>query len=139
MWSEAGRCVLAATHRSALDGSRASAEGIARPRVASLEALSEPAHALLRRAVREGIAVHAATALREDTIVAHRRSRVEAFLEVALVELVALLRRAPPDSGVAVGLQLEAHRVLIGRRRISLLCAPHLLIGAEQVLHVMPE
>src|SRR5688500_8643269 len=72
-------------------GSRAAAaERVARARVAGLEALPEPAHALLRRSVCERVGVRAAAAPREDAIVAHRGSRVEPLLDVALLELVTL-------------------------------------------------
>ena len=44
-----------------------------------------------------------------DAVVADRRRRGQALLEVAALEDAAVVGRAGPDAGEAVGLQLEAH------------------------------
>ena len=69
-----------------------------------------------------------------------------AFLDVAGIELdfalggtAGLGGGVAPHAGVAVGLQLEAHRQLVGAARIRLLLLAHLRFGAGQPLHVMAE
>src|SRR4029453_5717574 len=90
----------------------------------------------MRKRIRHDIALR----LLLDAIVAHRRSGGESFLDVAGVELVALLREIRPRAGVAVGLQLETHR----QRVVAALVDPlpsrvDLLHHAGEVLHMMAD
>src|SRR5690348_8847839 len=108
-------------------------------RIARVETTLEPALALRARAVRERFRVHAAPRLAEDAIVAHGRGSLKSLLHVARIELAALLRTVAPHAGVAVGLQLQTHGILVGVRRVTLLRAPYFGLRAEQLLHVMPQ
>ena len=92
-----------------------------------------------RRAVRPRLRVHAAARLALDPVVADRRRRGQALLEVAALEQPLLLRRVPPDAGEAVGLQLEPHRELVRALRVLLLLPVHVVHHAEQVLDVVAE
>src|SRR5215218_7098055 len=86
------------------------AEGVARLRVAALEAGEEPLLALFGGAVGPGLRVHLATRLLLDPVVAHRRRGLQRFLDLRLTDRVdqpaGSRRRLGPDAGVAVGLQL---------------------------------
>src|SRR5919107_225223 len=84
-------------------------EGVAAAHVAAVEALPEPARALLRGAVREGVGHGVALLLLLQTVVAYRGGRAQGLFEVAGVEYVALLRVVAPDARVAVGLKLQHH------------------------------
>ena len=69
--------------------------------------------ALGRRAVRPGLGVDGHAGLLLDAVVADRRGRGQALLDVARLEVAAGVDRVRPDAGVAVGLELEAHRQLV--------------------------
>src|SRR4029453_11935358 len=86
------------------------AERVAGARVAALQPGAEPALALLRGAVVHRVGDDVALLALHDRVVADRARGAHAFLEVARLEQVALLREVPPHAGVAVGLQLEADR-----------------------------
>ena len=81
-------------------------------------------HHFLARALLEGV-------------VADGVGGLHAFLEVARLDRVAVLAR--PYAGVAVGLQLHRHRVVVGVVGVALLLRPHLALGAEQRLQVVAE
>ena len=87
----------------------------------------------------ERVGLHPASRLILNPIVANCRRGVERFLRIALLEDVALRGRVPPDSGEAVGLQLETHRELIGRVGARFLRLADARIDTAQMLHVVPE
>ena len=64
---------------------------------------------------------------------------VERVLDVAGLEDVALLRRVPPDAGEAVGLELHADGERVLEVGALLLRLAHLLVDAEDVLHVVAD
>src|SRR3954451_2839192 len=119
------------------------AEGVALVRVAGGVAGREPLLPLSRRAVREAVLVDPAAAeVALDEVVPDPRGGVQRPVDVVLGDLgdqrLAGLgghggRGVRPHPGVAVGLHLEAHRSA-GRAGVARL---HLLVGAEQVLHVV--
>ena len=74
-----------------------------------------------------------------DPVVADRGGGGEPLLDVARLEDLALRRLVAPDAGVAVGLELEADRELVGSVGPLLLRLPHLGLGAHQALHVVAE
>ena len=75
-----------------------------------------------------------------EGVVADRGRGVEALLDVAGLDEAALLGGVAPDAGVAVGLELEPDGQLVGLLGAgALLRLAHLVAGAEQVLHVVPE
>src|SRR6266576_7361565 len=104
----------------------------------------EPAHALLRGAVGEGVGDDLAPAafLRSlQCVVADRRRGSQRRLHVAGVEeLQALLRAVRPYPGEAVGLQLHLDLEMV-RLRLPHAALQLLRLGqdAEQVLHMMTE
>src|SRR5271168_218799 len=71
---------------------------------------AEPAHPLFGRAVRPRVGAHGAGGLALQPVVTHGGRGADRRLDVARLEQVALLRRVGPDSGEAVGLELEADR-----------------------------
>src|SRR5829696_2438801 len=119
-------------------------EGVALVRVTALVAGQEPLLPLLRRAVRERVLVDPAVAeVRLDEVVTDPRGGVQGPVDVVLGDLgderlprrVRHRRRVVgPGAGVAVGLQLQPH----GAAGRAGLAGGHLLVGAEQVLHVVP-
>src|ERR1700752_640800 len=75
-------------------------ERITRGNVSRVDPAAEPAHPLLRAAVRERFRNDGALGLRLEAIVADRARGIEAFLDVALLQQVALpLRMVRPDAG----------------------------------------
>src|ERR1043165_1809175 len=120
---------------------RARRKGVAGLHGAGLQAGLEPALALLRGAVGEGVRDGVALRLLLQPIVADRRRGLHRRLDVARLDQVPLLVGfGGPDAGEAVGLQLDAHlqAVRFGLARGSLLLL-HLRQDAELVLHVMPD
>src|SRR5690348_3240725 len=85
-------------------------ERIAVLRPAGIEAALEPARALRRGAVREGLRHHAPLRLLLQAVIADRSSRIERFFDVSRIELVHQACLVAPYAGIAVGLQLHAHR-----------------------------
>src|SRR5262245_20029751 len=84
-------------------------ERVALAQVAGLVTALEPAHALRRRTVREGIRHDVTLRLLLDAIVADGACRVERALDVARLEdVLGFLRLVGPDAGEAVGLQFDA-------------------------------
>src|SRR5688500_6445283 len=97
-----------------LDGAR---EGVADGRAPLLVAAREPAAALLRGSVRPRLRVHLALRPLLDAVVADRGGRVEPVVDVGLRELCDQARLdgvGCPDAGVAVRLELGAHRTALG-------------------------
>jgi hypothetical protein len=100
---------------------------------------------LLRGAVRPALGRDLALRLALDRVVADRRGGAQPFFDVTRIEphLAGLgLARdvVAPDAREAVGLQLHAHRQLVGLGLArALLRGAHLLVDAEQVLHVMAD
>ena len=68
-----------------------------------------------------------------------RGRRGQALLEVAALEDPAVVGRAGPDAGEAVGLQLEANRELVGVVGVRLALLADLLLDAELLLDVVAE
>ena len=62
----------------------------------------------------EGVGVHAPTRAALEPVVAHRLGGGECLLDVALLEIPRPVDAVRPDAGVAVGLELEPHRQLVG-------------------------
>src|SRR5689334_8895778 len=117
-------------------------ERVALIEAAALEAALEPADALRRGAVGEGVGDDGAARLALQPVVADRGGGVERLLDVSLLEHVAaLLGAARPDPGEAVGLKLEPDRepVRVGAAARLLLGRVHLARDAEQRLHVMAD
>src|SRR5215211_6627432 len=85
-----------------------SREGVAGGRVAGVEALLEPARALLRGPVRERLRADPARRLGLDAIVTDGCRRGQALLEIALLEQPALVGGVRPHARQAVGLQFLA-------------------------------
>ncbi|OMP12851.1 hypothetical protein COLO4_02680, partial [Corchorus olitorius] len=113
-------------------------EGVALCRVAGFQATAQPAHPLFRGAMGEAVGHHAAGGLALERIVADRLRGGHAFLHVAGLQTVAIA--CGPDAGIAIRLQLQPHRQGIALRLTRrLLCAPHLIRRAEQILDVMAE
>src|SRR5262249_18526716 len=96
--------------------------------------------ALLRRAVGERFGDGVAARLLLQPVVAYRRRGGESLLDVARVERATLLRRVAPDSGEAVRLQLDAHRLRVARplRRAAAEVLP-VAHQPELVLDVMTD
>src|SRR4051812_39150397 len=121
-------------------------EGVTRLRVARIEAALEPRDALLRRSVRELLRHHATRAELLQAIVADRGSGAQRFFHVARIEFdpagrgsSRLRRLVAPHAGIAVGLQLEAHRHRVRAARIRTLRLAHLPFRAHQRLHVVAD
>src|SRR5262245_47681044 len=106
------------------------AEGVAGGDLAGVEAAVEPLHPLGGPAVGEALGHDLAARLALERVVADGRRRPQPLLDVALVEAV-LPRQAlaRPDPGVAVGLQLHAHRHPVGLHLRLLAAAGLHLIG----------
>ena len=141
---DAGRAVLGPSSRGALE---AALEGVALRRVGAVEAPVEPLLALLGGAVGPGLGVDLHAGLLLDAVVADGGRRGQALLDVAPLEAdvaalaAPLVDRLRPDPGVAVGLQLEPHRPLVGLllRPGGLLAGVDRVAGALEVLHVVAE
>src|SRR5262245_4751044 len=80
---------------------------------AALQTASQPLRALLGRAVGPGLGVHAARRLALDAIVADRRGRRQALLDVACLEQATVAGRASPYACEAIGLELVRDRQLV--------------------------
>lgn len=73
-----------------------------------VEASLEPADTLCGRAVCEAIGIDPAGPHSQE-IITYRRRGVQGVRHVALIHDFALSSGVSPDSGIAVGLQFEAH------------------------------
>src|SRR6516164_3763313 len=107
--------------------------------VPRLEPRHEPAGALLRGAVGEGVGHHVALGLPLQPVVADGRGSLHRCLHVARFdEVPRFLRVMRPHAGKAIGLQLDPHLDLVGLDFVeTLLHLLHLGQDAQQVLHVM--
>ena len=112
-----------------------------RPRASRLHSLTEPVGALRARTVGERVGHHRARGAPHHLVVADLCRRVQAGLDVAAIEPAAgLLRVMRPHARIAVGLQLEPHRQLVGLALAdALLRGLHLLHRAQQVLDVVAD
>src|SRR6202521_1671321 len=90
-------------------------EGVAAFHRAALEPVVEPAHALLRGAVGEGVGHDLALAALLQAIIADRRGGLQCGFNVAgLDQIPFLLRLVGPYAGQAVGLQRDLGLQMIG-------------------------
>ena len=113
-------------------------KSVALGRIARLHAPAQPAHPLLRGAMGEAVGHHPSGRLALERIVANGASGGHAFLDIAGLQPIAILRG--PDAGIAIGLQFQPDGQGIALRlACRLLCAADLIRGAEQVLDVMAE
>src|SRR3954449_534047 len=99
---------------------RSTRERIAVGKTSGIEAPPEPFRPLRRRTVGERIGIHAATGHPLQPVIADGGRGAQSLFDVACFEQIALLRRMSPDAGVAIRLQLQAHRVRLGMTRIVL-------------------
>src|SRR5690242_9106778 len=116
-------------------------ESIAAFELAALITALEPALALGRGAVSEGVRHDIALRLLLDLVVADRARRIQRVVDIAgLDDVFALLGVIGEDAGEAIGLQFDAHLQSI---RLGLAHALphrlHLIHDAEQLLHVMAD
>src|SRR5688500_8670680 len=116
-------------------------ESVARGGIAGTQARPEPALAVRRGAVREGIWRHGSPRVALQPVVADGRGRGKAFFDVAGLEHArGLIRVIGPDAREAVGLELhrdlQAVRVDAAR---ALLRRANLVRSAQQRLHVMAD
>src|SRR4029079_19266493 len=114
-------------------------ESIAAFELAALITALEPALALGRGAVSEGVRHDIALRLLLDLVVADRARRIQRVVDIAgLDDVFTLLGVIGEDAGEAIGLQFDAHLQSI---RLGLAHALphrlHLIHDAEQLLHVM--
>ena len=97
----------------------------------------EPLLARGGRAVGPALRIDTARGALLDAVVADGGGRVQPVRDVLVGQVLdeaGLDRVRGPDAGVAVGLQLQPHRA----GRLPLAVSAHLLIGAQQVLDVVP-
>lgn len=87
----------------------------------------------------EAVDIYPLPALLLDAVVADCGGRRESFLHIAFMKFSSRLRRVRPDACVTVRLKLEPHRKLVGRCRVLLLRPPHFLLGAGEVLDMVPD
>jgi hypothetical protein len=97
--------------------------------IAAVETAAEPSLALFARAVRETPLVGMA-----ERVVADRVCGGERFAQIVVRDLERRPRRVTPDTGKAIRLQLDAHRVLV--RSFAGRLQP---AGANQVLNVVTD
>jgi len=74
-----------------------------------------------------------------QVVVADRGSGVHCGFDVALLEEVALFGGIGPDSGVAIGLELDADGDGIGHSRIALHLLADFSLDARDFLHVVAD
>src|SRR5437868_3211953 len=115
-------------------------EGVAPAQVAGLDPPREPLHALLARAVGEGLRRHAALRLPLQPVVADGRRGIERLLHVARLEDVArALGVVRPDAREAIGLQLQPDGRRVGRRPAAPALGHHAIGDPELFLDVMAD
>src|SRR6202162_3202698 len=86
-------------------------EGVAGIRVRGLQALSEPGHPLLRRAVRPAFRLDIALSHLLEPVVSDGGSGFQAFFEIARLDQVPLtLGVVAPDAGETISLKFHSHR-----------------------------
>src|SRR5947209_16933015 len=116
--------------------SGAGREGVAGVGIAGAVAGREPLLPLRRRSVRPRLRVDLALELLLQPVIADSSSSVESIADVGLRQLADVARAdctIRPDAGEAVGLQLQLDTAALGPGH----SLPHLVHGAEEVLHVM--
>src|SRR3984957_14031823 len=143
------RCVLRQAARTSLSprAGRGKSERTRRDRIAgrdlaAVKAAGEPALALFRRAVGEGVGHDIALHLLLQPVVADRGRGLQGLVDVAgIEEMVLLLGAVRPDAGETIGLQLDAHLELVRLDLAGggLLRLPDLRQDAKLVLHVMAD
>ena len=84
-----------------------------------------------------GVLVDRSRRLTLQRVVADHGRGADGLLDIPLFEVTACEHPVRPHAGEAVGLQLEAHRQLVGLIRVALLLLVHLVADADEVLHVM--
>ena len=117
-------------------------EGIAGRHLALFQADREPALALRRGAMGEGVGHDVAARLLLQAVVADRRRGLQGCFDVARLDrLPALVGMIGPDAGETVRLQFDPHLDAVGLRLAAgrALRVLRLRQDAEQVLHVMPD
>src|SRR5829696_5739836 len=107
--------------------------------LAALAAAIEPLVPLGGRAVRERVGVHLAPRLLLEPVVADRLGRAKRLVDVAGLEVARLEDGLRPYARVAVGLQLQPHRRLVGAVGIGAADPLDLRAGAELVLDVVAD
>src|SRR5690606_7492296 len=114
-------------------------KGIALRRVAGFEAAAEPAYALGRGAMCEGVGHHIASSAFLQRIVANGVGGVQAFFDIARFQGAALgVGMVGPFAGPAVGLQFHAIGHLVGGVRACVLAGSvKLFHDAQLVLDVV--
>src|SRR5690606_23209592 len=96
-------------------------KGVALLRIPALQAPGKPADALRRTAMGEGVRHDITLASALKAIVANGAGGVQAFLDVALFQRIALtMRMVRPHPRQTIGLQLHPHADLIRHRLIHL-------------------
>src|SRR5438874_902726 len=115
-------------------------ERVAPAQIAGLDPPREPLHALLGRAVGEGLRRHAALRLPLQPIVADGRRGVERLLHVARLEDVArALGVVRPDAREAIRLQLQPDGRRVGLRPATPALGHHAIRDPELLLDVMAD
>src|SRR5439155_15775392 len=94
------------------------ADRITRVQSSLVVTVLEPAAALLRGAVSEGLRHDIALRLPLQIVIADSSGGTERLVDIADVEDTFLLRGARPNSGVAVGLQLKTNGKSVRRRPV---------------------
>src|SRR5260370_9351816 len=74
-----------------------------------------------------------------QSVIANRSRCAQAGVDIVLMDDVTLLGRVPPDTGKAVGLQLELDGDLLCRPGTRLLQPPCFSLDAEDLLNVMAD
>ena len=116
-------------------------ESVALADVARSEAFLEPARALRRSAVVEGLGHSAAISLLLQVVVTNLGCRIEGFLNVAILQRAKhSVVMISPHTCKEVGLQLKAYADFVGLLRVAAILR-HLLVGlaedAKLVLHMV--
>lgn len=107
--------------------------------VARFEPGPEPALALRRRSVRKQSRVDRLAGGLPLEVVTDQGRSPELLFEVADGQLIAGVRGVGPDTGQAVGLQLDSHRTCVSAGRVRLIGRRDAPIDAEQLLDVVAE
>src|ERR1700722_6102312 len=96
---------------------RPAIERIASIRVAAVETSGEPLLSLGGRSMSPRVRVHGSAGCTSEEVVADDLRRVEGVLDVTWLEQVPGVRTVCPDSGQAIGLELESYpEGILGRR-----------------------
>jgi hypothetical protein len=74
-----------------------------------------------------------------DPVIAHRGGGSQRFVDIALLQHLTLACGVRPDTGVAIGLQLETYGQLVRVRGIRLLRLTDSRVGTKKVLNMMSQ